>query len=368
MKIGTVQEIKIHEYRVGLTPAGVSALVTDGHQVFVQSGAGMGAHFSDDEYQSAGAKIALSAEEVFSSCDLIVKVKEPQKTECSQLREGQTIFTYLHLAADRAQADALMESGATAIAYETVTAVDGSLPLLSPMSEVAGRFSVQAGAFALQKSGGGRGVLLGGVAGVLPAKVLVLGGGVAGTNAAQMAMGLGAQVTVVDLSLARLRALEELYGGRLNTAYSTPALVGQLSREADLIIGAVLIPGAFAPRVLSEEDVAALQEGSVLVDISIDQGGCFATSHPTSHADPTYIHSGVVHYCVTNMPGAVPRTSTLALSNATLPAVRALARKGVRQALREDAHLRAGVNVHRGTICHVAVAEALGLDCAPFPE
>jgi alanine dehydrogenase len=366
MKIGTVQEIKVHEYRVGLTPAGVSSLVGDGHQVFVQSGAGRGAYFSDEEYQRAGAKIVSTAEEVFSSCELIVKVKEPQPNECAQLKERQTLFTYLHLAADRPQAEALMKSGATAIAYETVTARDGSLPLLSPMSEVAGRYSIQAGAFALQKSAGGRGVLLGGVAGVLPGKVLILGGGVAGTNAAQMAMGLGAQVTVVDLSLPRLRALEELYGGRLNTAYSTPDLVEQLSRAADLIIGAVLVPGAAAPRLLSEKDVAALQEGTVLVDISIDQGGCFATSRPTSHAEPTFIHSGVVHYCVTNMPGAVPRTSTFALSNATLPAVRALAGKGVREALCDDAHLRAGVNVHRGAICHAAVAQSLGFDCVPF--
>lgn len=366
MKVGTVREIKVHEYRVGLTPAGAGALVADGHQVMVQRGAGLGAHFTDEEYESLGATLTSGPEKIFSDCDLIVKVKEPQLSECARLRPDQMLFTYLHLAADRPQAQALMKSGVTAIAYETVTADDGSLPLLSPMSEVAGRFSVQAGAFALQRAAGGRGVLLGGVAGVLPGKVLILGGGVAGSNAAQMAVGLGAQVTVVDKSLSRLRALEDLYGGRLQTAYSTPGLVAALSRESDLIIGAVLVAGAAAPRVLSESDVEALQEGTVLVDISIDQGGCFATSRPTTHAEPTFIHSGVVHYCVTNMPGAVPRTSTLALSNATMPAVRSLARHGFELAVSEDRHLRAGVNVHQGALRHPAVAEALGFKVEPL--
>lgn len=360
MKVGTVKEIKNHEYRVGLTPSSVSALVSDGHEVFVECSAGLGAHFSDAAFAAAGARLVDSAAQIFAESDLIVKVKEPQLEECAQLHEGQLLFTYLHLAADRLQAEALMRSGSTAIAYETVTDSVGRLPLLAPMSAVAGRLSVQAGATALQRTYGGRGVLLGGVAGVLPGKVLILGGGVAGINAAEMAMGLGAQVTVVDKSLSRLSELSQLYGARLQTAYSTPSLVQELAEESDLIIGAVLVAGASAPCLLSMEDVENLAEGTVLVDISIDQGGCFATSRPTTHAEPTFVHEGVVHYCVTNMPGSVPRTSTLSLCNATLPYVRKLARGG-KLVLDEDPAFLGGLNVHQGRITHPAVAQALGL-------
>src|SRR5271156_2961228 len=358
MKIGVPKEIKIHEYRVGLVPAGVRELVDAGHQVLVQSGAGAGIGFEDTHYRAAGAAIAARAADVFSAAELIVKVKEPQLAECKMLRSGQTLFTYLHLAADRAQAEALLASGATAIAYETVTAADGSLPLLTPMSEVAGRMSVQVGANCLQKANGGFGVLLGGVPGVQPAKVVILGGGVSGTHAAEMAVGLRADVTVVDRSVKRLRELSTMFSSQLKTVYSTAHAIEGLVRDADLVIGAVLIAGAAAPKLV--------KPGAVLVDIAIDQGGCFETSRPTTHAEPTYVLDGVIHYCVTNMPGAVPRTSTFALTNATLPYVKAIAEHGWRQALLQDPGLAHGLNVHAGRLTHEAVAAALGIDYRAF--
>ncbi|HEY5263480.1 MAG TPA: alanine dehydrogenase [Steroidobacteraceae bacterium] len=366
MKIGVPKEIKIHEYRVGLVPAGVRELVDAGHQVLVQSGAGAGIGFDDSHYKSAGATIAQLAEDVFASAELVVKVKEPQLAECKLLRKGQTLFTYLHLAADRGQAQALIHSGATAIAYETVEAPDGSLPLLTPMSEVAGRMSVQVGANCLQKANGGFGVLLGGVPGVAPAKVLILGGGVSGTHAAEMAVGLRADVTVVDRSVKRLRELSSIFAGQLNTVYSTAHAIEELVREADLVIGAVLIAGAAAPKLVTGAMVKTMKTGAVLVDIAIDQGGCFETSRPTTHAEPTYVLDGVIHYCVTNMPGAVPRTSTFALTNATLPYVKALADHGWKQAIANDAGLARGLNVHAGHVTYEAVASALGIEYRPY--
>jgi alanine dehydrogenase len=366
MKIGVPKEVKVHEYRVGLVPAGVRELVDSGHQVLVQSGAGAGIGFDDANYQAAGATIAQRAEEVFSGTDLVVKVKEPQLDECRQLRSGQTLFTYLHLAADRAQTEALLASGATAIAYETVTAPDGSLPLLTPMSEVAGRMSVQVGANCLQKANGGFGVLLGGVPGVAPAKVVILGGGVSGTHAAEMAVGLRADVTVVDRSVKRLRELSAIFGSQLKTMYSTAHSIEDLVRDADLVIGAVLIAGAAAPKLVTRTMVKTMKPGAVMVDIAIDQGGCFETSRPTTHAEPTYVLDGVIHYCVTNMPGAVPRTSTFALTNATLPYVRALADHGWRAAIAKDGGLAKGLNVHAGQLTHEAVAGALGMDYRAF--
>ena len=362
MKIGVPKEIKIHEYRVGLLPAGVRELVDAGHQVIVQSGAGAGIGFDDSHYQAAGASISRKVEEIFSSTDLIVKVKEPQLDECKMLRANQTLFTYLHLAADREQTVALLASGATAIAYETVTAPDGSLPLLTPMSEVAGRMSVQVGANCLQKANGGFGVLLGGVPGVAPAKVVVLGGGVSGTHAVEMAVGLRADVTVVDRSVKRLRELSSIFGSQLKTVYSTAHAIEELVRDADLVIGAVLIAGAAAPKLVTRAMVKTMKAGAVLVDIAIDQGGCFETSRPTTHAEPTYVLDGVIHYAVTNMPGAVPRTSTFALTNATLPYVKALADHGWRAAIAKDPGLAQGLNVHAGQLTHEAVASALGLD------
>jgi alanine dehydrogenase len=361
MKIGVPKEIKIHEYRVGLVPAGVLELVRAGHQVRVQTGAGSGIGFEDAHYEAAGATIASSAADIFGSSDLIVKVKEPQLSECKQLSSGQVLFTYLHLAADREQTIALLGSGVTAIAYETVTAPDGSLPLLTPMSEVAGRMSVQVGAHCLQKANGGFGVLLGGVPGVAPAKVVILGGGVSGTHAAEMAVGLRADVTVVDRSVKRLRELSGLFNNQLKTVYSTEHAIAELVQGADLVIGAVLIAGAAAPKLVTAAMVSTMKAGAVLVDIAIDQGGCFETSRPTTHAEPTYLVGGVIHYCVTNMPGAVPRTSTVALTNATLPYVRALADRGWRQAIAADAGLAHGLNIHAGQVTHAAVARALGL-------
>jgi alanine dehydrogenase len=361
MKIGVPKEIKIHEYRVGLVPAGVQELVRGGHQVQVETGAGSGIGFEDAHYRAAGATIAASAADIFGSSDLIVKVKEPQLSECKQLRAGQVLFTYLHLAADREQTVALLASGVTAIAYETVTAPDGSLPLLTPMSEVAGRMSVQVGAHCLQKANGGFGVLLGGVPGVAPAKVVILGGGVSGTHAAEMAVGLRADVTVVDRSVKRLRELSGLFNNQLKTVYSTELAIAELVQAADLVIGAVLIAGAAAPKLVTAAMVSTMKAGAVLVDIAIDQGGCFETSRPTTHAEPTYVVGGVIHYCVTNMPGAVPRTSTVALTNATLPYVRALADRGWRQAIAADAGLAHGLNIHAGQVTHAAVARALGL-------
>jgi alanine dehydrogenase len=366
MKIGVPKEVKIHEYRVGLVPAGVRELVDAGHQVLVESGAGAGIGFEDSHYKSAGAVVAQTAQDVFGAAELIVKVKEPQLAECKQLRSGQVLFTYLHLAADRDQALALLASGATAIAYETVTAPDGSLPLLTPMSEVAGRMAVQVGAISLQKANGGFGVLLGGVPGVAPAKVVVLGGGVSGTHAVEMAVGLRADVTVVDRSVKRLRELSSIFGSQLKTVYSTAHAIEELVRDADLVIGAVLIAGAAAPKLVTRAMVKTMKLGAVLVDIAIDQGGCFETSRPTTHAAPTFILDGVIHYCVTNMPGAVPRTSTFALTNATLPYVRALADHGWRQAIANDPGLARGLNVHAGVLTYEAVASALGLDFRAF--
>jgi alanine dehydrogenase len=362
MKIGVPKEIKIHEYRVGLVPAGVRELVDAGHDVLVQTGAGAGIGFEDSHYQAAGAKIAATAADVFATSELVVKVKEPQLAECRQLRKGQVLFTYLHLAADREQTEALLASGATAIAYETVTATDGSLPLLTPMSEVAGRMSVQVGANCLQKASGGFGVLLGGVPGVAPAKVVVLGGGVSGTHAAEMAVGLRADVTVVDRSVKRLRELSAIFGNQLKTVYSTAQAIEELVRDADLVVGAVLIAGAAAPKLVTRAMVKSMKPGTVVVDIAIDQGGCFETSRPTTHAEPTYVLDGVIHYCVTNMPGAVPRTSTFALTNATLPYVRSLADHGWQKAIDRDPGLARGLNVHAGKLTHEAVASALGLE------
>ena len=368
MKIGVPKEIKTLEFRVGMTPAGVHELVTDGHDVFVETEAGAGIGMHDADYEAAGATILGKAEDVFAKADMIVKVKEPQLNECAMLRDDQVLFTYLHLAADPAQTEALVKSGTTAIAYETVTAKDGSLPLLTPMSEVAGRLSIQAGAYALQKANGGSGILLGGVAGVAPAKVLVIGGGVAGANAADMAVGLGAEVTILDRSLPRLRQLEDIWGGRVRMIYSTKHAVEEYTAEADLVVGAVLVAGAAAPKLVSAEQVREMQKGSVMVDISIDQGGCFETSRPTTHAEPTYVVDDVVHYCVTNMPGAVPRTSTFALTNATLPFVKSLANLGWREALARDPHLANGLNVHAGHVNHEAVARDLGYTYVPAAD
>src|SRR5467141_2916420 len=365
MRVGVPREIKVHEYRVGLMPAGVRELVAAGHEVLVESGAGNGIGVDDAQFRAAGAAIAARASEVFERAEMVIKVKEPQPAECEMLRQGQVLFTYLHLAADPVQARGLMKSGVTAIAYETVTAPDGSLPLLTPMSEVAGRMSVQVGANSLQKANGGFGVLLGGVPGVAPAKVVVLGGGVSGTHAAEMAVGLRADVTVVDRSVKRLRELSSLFGSQLKTVYSTAHAIAELVRDADLVIGAVLIAGAAAPKLVTRAMVKTMKPGAVLVDIAIDQGGCFETSRPTTHAEPTFVLDGVIHYFVATMPGPVPRTSTLALTNATLPYVRALADLGWQAALRRDPGLAAGLNVHAGEITHEVVAKALGLKARP---
>ena len=362
MKVGIPKEIKTLEFRVGMTPAGVRELVHDGHEVVVETNAGLGIGMFDVDYENAGAKVAGTPEEVFAWADMIVKVKEPQLKECALLRPDQVLFTYLHLAADPAQTKALVESGTTAIAYETVTARDGSLPLLTPMSEVAGRLSIQSGAYHLQKANGGRGVLLGGVPGVAPGKVVIIGGGVSGANAADMAIGLGADVTILDRSLPRLREIDETWGGRIRTVYSTKHAIDDLVPQADLVVGAVLIAGAAAPKLVTAQNVKDMHAGSVMVDISIDQGGCFETSRPTSHAEPTYVVDDVVHYCVTNMPGAVPRTSTFALTNATLPFIKALANYGWRDALTKDPHLANGLNVHAGHVNHEAVAHDLGYE------
>lgn len=365
MLVGVPKEIKTREYRVGLTPDAAAELVAAGAQVLVETGAGAGIDLSDDDYRAAGAEIASNAEEVFARADMIVKVKEPQLSECAMLREDQTLFTYLHLAADKPQAEALMKSGCTAIAYETVTSPSGGLPLLQPMSQVAGRMSVQVGAHSLEKASGGRGLLLGGVPGVAPANVVILGGGVAGVNALQMALGARADITLFERSPARLAELDALYGDRASMVYSTKAAVAEAVSRADLVIGAVLIPGAAAPKLVTRDMLLTMQRGAVLVDISIDQGGCFETSKPTTHDNPTYEVDGVVHYCVANMPGGVPRTSTFALGAATMPYVKALAVKGAAQAMADDRHLAAGLNVSGGAIRYEAVAEALNLAYAP---
>jgi alanine dehydrogenase len=360
MKIGCPKEIKPQEFRVGLTPNAAREAVAHGHGVLVETGAGAGSGFPDSTYVAVGARIVDDAETVFAMADLIVKVKEPQAVERRRLRAGQVLFTYLHLAPDPDQARALMASGVTAIAYETVNGPRGGLPLLAPMSEVAGRMAIQAGAHCLEMEQGGRGMLLGGVAGVAPAKVAVLGGGVAGTNAARLAIGLEAMVTVIDINVDRLYAIDQQFGAAVNTIFSTRQAVEDYVLDADLVIGAVLVPGAAAPKLVTRAHVEAMRRGSVIVDISIDQGGCCETSRPTTHAAPTYVEAGVVHYCVTNMPGAVARTSTFALNNATLPFILALADKGPVAAMAVVPHLLAGLNVFRGRITHPAVAAALG--------
>lgn len=360
MLIGVPKEVKNHEYRVGLTPTSTRELTGLGHDVIIESKAGMGAGFEDEHYVNAGAKIAPTANDVFAQSDMIIKVKEPQPQECKLLRPGQIIFTYLHLAPDPEQAEGLINSGCIAIAYETVTDYHGSLPLLAPMSEVAGRMSIQAGAHFLEKGQGGSGTLLGGVAGVSPGKVVVLGGGVAGANAARMAVGLGAQVAIFDRNLRRLKELDLEFGGRVQTLYSTTDAVEQFVMDADLVIGAVLVVGAAAPRLVTRDMIRKMRPGSVVADLAIDQGGCFETSRPTTHTEPVYIVDNIIHYCVTNMPGGVARTSTVALNNVTLPFILALAQKGYRKALEDDVHLRNGLNVYKGKITYEAVARDLG--------
>ncbi len=361
MHIGCPKEIKPQEFRVGLTPTLAQDLVARGHIVNIETGAGLGAGFSDAAYVQAGAEVVETAAEVFAQSEMIVKVKEPQAGERKMLREGQLLFTYLHLAPDADQTHDLLASGCTAIAYETVTDARGGLPLLAPMSEVAGRLAPQMGAWTLQKANGGRGVLLGGVPGVAPGRVLVIGGGVVGTHAARIAAGMGAEVTVLDRSLARLRYLDDSFGHLFRTGYSSPAVTAELASEADMIIGAVLIPGASAPKLISKGQLATLKPGAALVDVAIDQGGCFETSRATTHDDPVYNVDGIMHYCVANMPGAVARTATQALTNATSPFVIALADKGWMQACADDPHLLNGLNIHAGQVTYTAVGEALGL-------
>jgi alanine dehydrogenase len=361
MRVGCPKEIKNHEYRVGLTPGAVREYVAHGHEVIIETKAGAGIGADDDAYRAAGAKIVATAADIFQRSDMVVKVKEPQPSEWAQLRDGQILYTYLHLAPDPEQTKGLLASGVTAIAYETVTDERGGLPLLAPMSEVAGRLSIQAGATALQKANGGRGILLGGVPGVLPAKVAIIGGGVVGLHAAKMAAGLGADVSILDRSIPRLRQLDDIFGGRIHTRYSTIDALEEEVFAADLVIGAVLIPGAAAPKLVTREMLSGMKKGAVIVDVAIDQGGCFETSHATTHSDPTYEVDGVVHYCVANMPGAVPVTSAHALNNATLHYGLQLADKGLK-AIAEDRHLRAGLNVHKGRVTNSPVAEALGYE------
>ncbi|MBD2857936.1 alanine dehydrogenase [Spongiibacter sp. KMU-158] len=365
MKIGVPKEIKTREYRVGLTPSSVKELIGFGHTVFVEKDAGLAIDFTDDQYLDAGATILPTAAEVFATADMIVKVKEPQPAECKMLRPGQILYTYLHLAPDPQQTELLLASGASCIAYETVTDERGGLPLLAPMSEVAGRMSIQAGAHHLEKAQGGRGMLLGGVPGVAPAKVLIIGGGVVGDNAAAMAVGMGADVTIMDRSLPRLRELDNKYRGQVRCLYSTNTAIEEHALTADLVIGAVLIPGAAAPKLLTRETISKMQRGAVVVDVAIDQGGCFETSKATTHDDPTFIIDDVVHYCVANMPGAVARTSTIALNNATLSYAIQLANKGL-GALADNPHLAKGLNIHQGEVTYKAVADALGYPYKPY--
>lgn len=362
MLIGVPKEIKNHEYRIGLTPGGVRELVVNGHEVVVENNGGAAIGFSNEAYIAAGATIIDTAAAIFATADMIIKVKEPQANECKMLRADQILFTYLHLAPDPKQTELLVESGASCIAYETVTDNQAGLPLLAPMSEVAGRMSIQAGAHHLEKAQGGLGSLLGGVPGVAPAKVLVIGGGVVGAQAARMAVGMGADVTILDRSLPRLRQLDVEFSGQLRCIYSTAESIEQYALEADLVIGAVLIPGAAAPKLLSRAIISQMKKGAVVVDVAIDQGGCFETSKATTHEAPTYIVDGVVHYCVANMPGGVARTATMALTNATLPFALALANKGIKQALLDDAHLLNGLNVHKGKVTYKAVADVLSYD------
>jgi alanine dehydrogenase len=360
MRVGVPKEIKPSEFRVALTPAGVREFVERGHDVLVQAGAGAGIGADDDAFRAAGAVVVASAQEVFDGADLVVKVKEPQPAECAMLRRGQILFTYLHLAPDPGLTRRLLDSGVTGVAYETVTGAGGGLPLLAPMSEVAGRLAIQAAARFMEEPAGGQGLLLGGVPGVAPARVVVIGGGVVGTQAARMALGLGARVTVLDRSVPRLRQLDDLFGGRADTIFATRDAVEQAVIAADAVIGAVLIPGASAPKLVGRGMLARMKRGAVLVDVAIDQGGCFETSRPTTHADPVYVIDGVLHYCVANMPGAVPRTSSHALVNATLPHALAIAGGGL-GAILADPDLRAGLNVHDGKVTHAAVADSLGL-------
>jgi alanine dehydrogenase len=362
MKIGCPTEIKPQEFRVGMTPNAAREAIARGHSVIIQKGAGLGAGFTDEDYTAAGAVILDTAEEIFAKADMIVKVKEPQAVERKMLREGQLLFTYLHLAPDPDQTHDLLASGCTAIAYETVTDRNGGLPLLAPMSEVAGRLAPQSGAWALQKANGGSGVLMGGVPGVRPANVAIIGGGVVGTAAARVAVGMGANVTVLDRSVARLSYLDDIFMGRLTTQYSDAGAVQELLPRMDMVVGAVLVPGAAAPKLVSREQLGLMKPGSVLVDVAIDQGGCFETSKATTHQDPIYDVDGIIHYCVANMPGAVARTSTIALGNATMPFMLALASKGWKQACADDPHLLDGLNVHAGKLTYYAVGEALGLD------
>lgn len=365
MLIGVPKEIKSQENRVGLTPGSVRELMHHGHQVIIERNAGVGIGYNDDDYVRVGAKILDTAADIFAAAEMIIKVKEPQKSECVMLRDGQVIFTYLHLAPDLQQTELLMASGCTAIAYETVTDEYGGLPLLTPMSEVAGRMSIQAGARCLEISQGGRGVLLGGVPGVSPANVVVIGGGVVGSNAIRMALGMEARVTLLEKSLNRLRDLNMLFGARLNTIYSTEEALEHYLQEADLVVGAVLVPGAAAPKLIDRKLLKTMQPGSVVVDVAIDQGGCLETSRATTHAEPTYIEEGVVHYCVANMPGAVARTSTHALNNATLPYILQIANKGYKQALLDNPHLLNGLNVHNSHLTIEAVASNLGKEFLP---
>ena len=360
MLIGLPKEIKNHEYRVGLTPASVRELTLHGHQVLVQTGAGAAIGLSDEQYKAAGATLAADAKEIFARAEMIVKVKEPQPQECAMLRAGQILYTYLHLAPDPEQTAALVKSGAVCIAYETITGPGGGLPLLAPMSEVAGRMAVQAGAAHLEKSKGGMGILLGGVPGVPAAHVAIIGAGVVGTHALQMAVGMGARVTVLDKSVDRLRQLDLIFGNRINTVYSNAHSVEEAVLDADLVVGGVLVPGAAAPKLVTRDMISRMKKGAVIVDVAIDQGGCFETSHATTHAEPTYVVDGVVHYCVANMPGAVARTSTFALNNATIGHAVALADKGWKQALKDDAHLKNGLNVANGHVTYEAVARDLG--------
>ncbi|WP_420012610.1 alanine dehydrogenase [Tateyamaria sp.] len=362
MKIGCPKEIKPQEYRVGLTPNAAREAVAHGHTVVVETNAGIGAGFPDTDYVEAGAQVVGTAAEVFATADMIVKVKEPQTAERKMLREGQLLFTYLHLAPDPDQTHDLLASGCTAIAYETVTDAAGGLPLLAPMSEVAGRLAPQVGAWTLQKANGGRGVLMGGVPGVGPARVVVIGGGVVGTHAARIAAGMGADVTVLDRSLPRMRYLDDVFGGQFKTSFASQGNTAELVAEADMVVGAVLIPGAAAPKLVSRAQLSTMKPGAAIVDVAIDQGGCFETSRATTHDDPIYDVDGIMHYCVANMPGAVARTSTIALGNATMPFMLALADKGWRQACEDDPHLLAGLNVHAGKLTYYAVGKALGID------
>jgi len=365
MRVGVPKEIKNNEFRVGLVPASVRELVNHGHEVFVETNAGKGIGMSDEDYVAAGAQILADAKSIFDTAEMVVKVKEPQAVERAMLRPDHVLFTYLHLAPDAPQTEDLVKSGATCIAYETVTADNGSLPLLAPMSEVAGRLSIQAGAWCLEKAHGGSGILMGGVPGVEPAKVLVIGGGVVGFNAAQMAVGMGANVVILDRDLDVLRFIDAIFDSRVQTVYSNADAIERHLKDADLVIGGVLIPGAAAPKLVTREHLSSMREGSVLVDVAIDQGGCFETSKATTHEKPIYVVDGIVHYCVANMPGAVPRTSTFALNNATLPFTLALADKGAKQAMLDNPHLLAGLNVHRGMVTYKDVARDLGYDYVP---